>query len=277
MTTLLVNADDFGLHADIDRGILDCVEAGTVQSLSFSPQGRSLDWSKLRELQSAGVRVGLHLTLVGEPWGTDGRVFVKWPQLVRWVLTGGSAARRALEAEADWQMNQCLEHGITPDHLDSHQHVHVFPGVWQAAMRLVRRHAIRRLRIPHCPTWKAIKRNAPGVALQLLAAQRAATMPGALPCLGLAWAGHNTTDRLIAELTALAARRAASRVPIDSVELVMHPGRNTPELESAYADWHFDWTGERDALLDPRLREAMAVLGCRFAPITPGGGVDAAA
>jgi chitin disaccharide deacetylase len=267
---LLVNADDFGLHADIDRGILDCIERGAVQSLSFSPQGKSLDWKKVAELQRAGVKVGLHLTLVGEPWGTTGEVIAKWPQLVKWVMLGGTAARRQLDAEADWQIGQCLDNGIRPDHIDSHQHVHVFPGIWQAAMRLKREHRIPRIRVPRCPTWKAIKKNVPGVALQTLATQRALSVDHYLPCLGLARAGHNTTDVVIEELKALSHVRAESGngSKTETIELVMHPGVNTPGLEGTYPEWQFDWTAERDALLDPRLGEAMNVLGCAFAKIS---------
>ncbi|MCC6239214.1 MAG: ChbG/HpnK family deacetylase [Phycisphaerales bacterium] len=264
MSTVLVNADDFGLHADIDRGILQCIDAGVVQSISFSPQGVSLDWTLLAQLARRGVKVGLHLTLVGEPWGTDGRVFTKWPQLVRWVTLGGSNARRALDAEADWQMRQCLEHNIHLDHIDSHQHVHVFPAIWSTARRLQRQHAIARIRTPFCPGLKLIKKNIPGLALQTLARWRAAGVDQPLPCLGLSWAGHNDIDILTRELTSLdtaSPLKPAKPSTSPIVELVMHPGVNTPALEARYDDWHFDWTGERDALLDPRLRVALKSAG----------------
>ena len=85
-STILVNADDFGLHRDINRGILDCVERGRVQSVSFSPIGRAIDWPKLAELARQGVRTGIHVTLVGEPWGTDGRLFKNWKELARHLI-----------------------------------------------------------------------------------------------------------------------------------------------------------------------------------------------
>src|SRR4051812_889186 len=86
MPTLLVNADDFGLHRDIDRGILDCIDHGVVQSLSFSPQGESLDWRLLADLRRRGVRVGLHITLVGEPWMSDDRLVPGWKDLVKQLV-----------------------------------------------------------------------------------------------------------------------------------------------------------------------------------------------
>ena len=45
------------------------------------------------------------------------------------------------------------------------------------------------------------------------------------------------------------------------IELVAHPGVNTPDLESRYAEWHFDWDRERDALLSTQFAEAVSASG----------------
>jgi predicted glycoside hydrolase/deacetylase ChbG (UPF0249 family) len=235
-----------------------------VQSLSFSPQGRSLDWRKLHELTRAGVRVGLHVTLVGEPWCTDGRVVPGWKQLVRYVLTGGRAARDAVSREVDWQLRQCLDHGIDVAHIDSHQHVHAFPGIWQPVLRAARDHHIPRVRVPWCPSSRLIKKNVGGLALQALSRQLGSRVRAAgvayLPILGVANAGHNTVE--------VFEREFAHVTDID-VELCVHPGVNTPELEAQYADWKFDWTGERDALLSRRFAQTLAQRGYSFArPLT---------
>ncbi len=267
--TLYVNADDFGLDRDIDAGILQCIDGGTVQGVSFSPQGQSLDWDCLRLLQRQGIRTGLHLTLVGEKWGTNGRQFDRWPGLLRWLIAGGRAARRELEAEADWQIRQSLDHGVKPDHLDSHQHVHVFPGIWQTVLRLQREHRIRRIRTPRCPGIKLMKLTPAGTGLQMLAMRRSLGMNGqALPCLGLRHAGNNNIDVLLLELAILSHQAASGRKKLDTVEVVMHPGCNSPRLKAHYPDWHFDWSAERDALLDPRLSDAMKFLGMKFQAIS---------
>jgi predicted glycoside hydrolase/deacetylase ChbG (UPF0249 family) len=273
MPTVLVNADDFGLHADIDRGILDCVEHGVVQSLSFSSQGTSLDWNKLHELSRAGVRVGLHVTLVGEPWGSDGRVVPHWKALVKQLTFGGRATRDAVAREIDWQMRQCLDHGITLSHIDSHQHVHAFGGVWQPVLRVAVEHKIPRVRVPWCPTWRIIKKNVGGIALQTLSARLGRrvrqTIGSFLPILGVANAGHNTPQIYEHEFSCLLNGAG-------DVELCVHPGLNTPQLEQRYADWRFDWTGERDALLDPRFREMLDRVGYSLAPMIPRSGSVAA-
>lgn len=264
MATVLVNADDFGLHRDIDRGILECVERGVVQSLSFSPQGQSLDWGKLHELARAGVRVGLHVTLVGEPWGTDGRVIPAWKQLVKYVMLGGRSAREVVSREVDWQMRQCLDHGVAPAHVDSHQHVHAFPGIWQPVLRIANQHGIPRVRVPWCPSARVIKKNPGGIALQLLSRLLVPKVrfvgKAWLPILGVAHAGHNTVEIY---------EREFAHVSSTDVELCVHPGVNTQDLENRYADWKFDWTGERDALLDRRFADVLAGRGYKLAPIAP--------
>lgn len=263
MNTVLVNADDFGLHADIDRGILDCVDAGVVQSLSFSPQGQSLNWSQLTDLQVRGVRVGLHVTLVGEPWLTDGRVVAGWKDLVKEVASFGAtgrAMRMAVEREIDAQFDRCAQNRIAIAHIDSHQHVHAFPGIWQPILRAAERLGNVRIRVPWCPSLKIIKRNVGGIALQLLASRLRHRVSQFLPIMGLAHAGHNTLEIYTTEFDA---------VRNVDVELCVHPGVNTSSLEQKYADWQFNWTGERDALIDPRFREMLNERGYQLATLLP--------
>ena len=273
MPTVLVNADDFGLHADIDRGILQCVEAGVVQSLSFCPQGQSLDWNKLHELTRAGVRVGLHVTLVGEPWGSDGRAVPHWKSLVKQLTFGGRAMREAVEREINWQVRQCIDHGVDLSHIDSHQHVHAFGGVWQPVLRVASERNIPRVRVPWCPRWKIIKKNVGGIALQTLSARLGRrvkeTMGSFLPILGVAHAGHNTAGIYERELSCLGG--------VGDIELCVHPGVNTPQLEQRYGGWRFDWTGERDALLCRRFADAVSGSGYTLATITPVQTANAAA
>jgi predicted glycoside hydrolase/deacetylase ChbG (UPF0249 family) len=259
---LLVIADDFGLHSDIDRGILECVERGRVQGVSFCPTGRSLEWKKLLELLDQKVHVGLHLTLVGEPWSTDGRVIPDWQHLAKLLMLGGAPISAAIGAEIRRQLLLCADNGIDPrrlSHMDSHQHVHVLAGVWEFCLSQAKEHGIRRIRVPWCPTLRIIKRSVGGIALQGLAWLRLRQFGAYLACLGLAHAGHNTSATLSDELhdAALAGR--------PDLELVAHPGRSTPDLQTRYSAWKFDWDSERKALLSAEFADAVERNGYVFA------------
>jgi chitin disaccharide deacetylase len=253
MNRLLVNADDFGLHGDIDDGIVDCIRFGSVCSLSFSPNGKSINWPRIAALQAAGVKVGLHLTLVGEPWLTDNRIIPAWKQLALKLLTPGQRFRADLAREIESQFAACEVHKISLDHVDSHQHVHVFAGVWRPLLAAARLRKIPRIRVPWAPAPGAVKRGLGGHVLQSLAKRRRHDEPNALPCIGLAHAGHNTTDILINELR-LAATAAAD------LELVAHPARDTAALQAAYPSWHFDWHAEHNAITSDQFTSAVREL-----------------
>jgi predicted glycoside hydrolase/deacetylase ChbG (UPF0249 family) len=263
---LLVNADDLGLHADIDRGVLECVERGRVQSVSFAATGRTVDWNRLRELIHHGVLVGLHVVLVGEPWASDGRLIRGWKELVKQLLLPGRAMKDAVVGEVRRQFQLCSENGLDPhslSHVDSHQHVHALNGVWQPCLRLAHEHGIPRIRVPWCPSLLVIKKNLAGLALQMMARRRATEVSGFLACLGLAHSGRNTAAIFSNEL------EHAAHAGRPDIELVTHPGVNSSDLQSRYADWHFDWNRERDALLSTQFAEAVSASGYKFfAPAT---------
>lgn len=244
-----INADDFGLHRDIDRGIVACVDAGRCTGISMSANGSSVDWSLAREL-GARVDIGVHATLVGEPWMSEKRFFSSWSRLMPWLLLPG--ARAKLEREIRMQIRSMIDNGITPTHLDSHQHVHVMSPIWPVCMRLAKEFAIPRIRTPATPDRAIAKQAAAGKILQRMSEIRHRLNPAALPCIGIAFAGHNTSEILNREFEYSHGR---------DVELVAHPAFDTPSLRERYGAWQFDWETERAALLGEALGETCARLG----------------
>lgn len=240
MNRLWVNADDFGLHADVNRAIVEGVEAGRIQSFSVSANGACVDWPCLEALFRRGVRIGVHLTWVGEAWLLDGRRWPKWPALAL-ALMRHPGLVAAVEQEGRRQIAAFREHGITLAHLDSHQHVHVLPGLWRVTQRLAGEAGIPRVRVPWCPARCGVRRSVGGVVLQGLSGWRRHAAPTARPCLGLAHSGHNTIEIIRAEL-----REARGH----DVEFVSHPGYATPGLQQAYGEWDYDWDAERRLIMD---------------------------
>lgn len=232
---LYVNADDFGLHPDINAGIARCARAGRLSGFSISPNGSAVDWELARELQQLGVKVGLHFTLVGEPWLSRKRTITKWPTLI--PMLARPSTRKSIEAEAATQLETLFDQKLKVDHIDSHQHVHVIEPIWTVVHNLARQFRIERIRVPWAPTPLLAKPTVAGRVLQMISASRRDDR--SLPCIGLKHAGHNTLKILEEEL--MQAKR--------DVELVAHPGDQTEALTTHYAAWKFDWKSETEMLM----------------------------
>jgi predicted glycoside hydrolase/deacetylase ChbG (UPF0249 family) len=269
LRTLIVNADDLGLHEDIDRGIEAAHREGIVTSASFAAVGASFDHAVELCRRCPDLDVGVHLTLVGErpltdPAGLgalvtkDGRFVDAHPALVARAVTA-QLDRRAVHRELEAQIEKVEAAGIRPSHLDGHQHVHLLPCIWSVVVALAREHAIRWVRVP---SFRPLATAGSGpvqvglrFGLNVLRSMRRTELgelrsADVTPALGES--GHLSPGRI---------ERALRSVPPGSVaELVVHPGRTTPALTERY-DWGYDWSGETAALTDVALRRSIAAAG----------------
>jgi predicted glycoside hydrolase/deacetylase ChbG (UPF0249 family) len=114
---LIVNADDFGLSAGVNRGVIKGYDEGIVTSASLMVR-----WSTAKEAAELAqsrpsLSLGLHLDL-GE-W-----VYWRNTWRARYTVVSTEDARAvADEAERQLEAFRCLV-GTNPTHVDSHQHVH---------------------------------------------------------------------------------------------------------------------------------------------------------
>jgi predicted glycoside hydrolase/deacetylase ChbG (UPF0249 family) len=252
MRQLFVNADDFGLHDDINRAVADGVRQGRIQGVSVSVNGPAVDWPLLRDLTDQGAAIGLHLTWVDEAWLTGAGAQPR-ATVVRNLLIRPTATSHRLRMEARAQVECFVEHGFRPAHVDSHQHIHVLPRLWAITLELAREYYIPRIRLPMAASSAGVRRSPGGILLQLLCRYRHVGMPSAWPCVGIAHSGHNTADHVCKELM---------RSNSPKIELVAHPAFATESLCRRYPYWGYDWDAERTMLMAdnwPHLLE-----GCGF-------------
>lgn len=145
MPELLLCADDFGLHAGVDRAIAELVGLGRIGALSCLtnlPRWREAVAGAMA-LRSRAM-VGLHLNLTeGVP--VSATLARRWQRLPGLAKLIGAAhlrllPRAAIAAEVDAQW-LAFEHaaGRPPDFVDGHQHVHHLPGVREAVVERVAR------------------------------------------------------------------------------------------------------------------------------------------
>lgn len=263
MKRLIVTADDVGLHSGMTRGALAAHDGGIVTAVSVSPNGRAFEEAVDLLRDRPRLEVGAHLTLVGERplsppekvpslVGADGALHPGYPAFAaRYTL--GRIRAADLETELRAQVERLLATGLRVVHLNSHQHLHVLPRVFDMVLRLAQEHGIPSVRIPSEPEARPTLRGLQLAALNALGRRaRGALGKSSAPerTVGVMFAGHLTPARL---------RRCLDRVE-GVTELVCHPGLGGAELAAAY-DWNYDWDDETAALTDPALPEVLRERG----------------
>ena len=115
--SLVVNADEFGLHDDVCQGILRAHAEGIVTSASVLVRGAAVQDAVAAAAVHPGLGLGLHLDLA--EWRCrDG----EWEAAYEVVDTSDAGA---VAVELERQLERFAElFGRPPAHLDSHQHVH---------------------------------------------------------------------------------------------------------------------------------------------------------
>jgi len=257
---LVVNADDFGLSAGVNRGILEAYAAGVVSSVSVlvNAPGWTDAVQRLRDL-GPGIGVGLHVNLtMGRPvsWGgglCDARsgCFHTLPALVARALAGRlDPGDVAIECAA--QLARLRNAGLVVTHLDSHRHVHVLPGVWGAVVEAARAAGVPVVRVPLEPwsvnpvNWRASLKKA---ALRMawgVASRGAAALDRPDRFVGISLQGSRSFPaRLLAVL---------DRLEPGTTELMVHPGYPDGDL-AAWDDYTAPRARELAALTLPEVRE----------------------
>lgn len=153
---LIVNADDFGLTADINRGIMEAFAAGALRSTSVMVGMPGFD-DAVRCAADAGnaLGVGLHFTLTAGRPLTAARSLVE-PDTGEFLAPGkllvrcltGRVDQRDVEQECAAQIARARAAGIRLTHIDGHHHVHLAPTVRDAVRRVVEAERIPAVRRP---------------------------------------------------------------------------------------------------------------------------------
>jgi chitin disaccharide deacetylase len=105
---VIINADDFGMSAEIDRGILEAHDRGVVTSTSLMVDEPDAEAAVEQAKRRPGLSLGIHVA-----FDHRGQWFVDIQDL--------AAVQRAL----DQQLARFVRlAGTIPTHIDSHHHVH---------------------------------------------------------------------------------------------------------------------------------------------------------
>lgn len=155
---VIFNADDFGYSPACNAGIVACHERGVVRSASVMACGAAFGEAADYARKNPALDLGLHLALcdarpVCKPGeipslaGADGEFAPGSGAFVRRYATGGV---RLAEVEKEFraQLEKALQAGIAISHLDSHQHLHALPAIFEIVARLAGEYRIPAVRRP---------------------------------------------------------------------------------------------------------------------------------
>jgi len=250
---LIVNADDFGFTAGVNRGIVEAHTHGIVTSSTLMARGPAFDHAVRLAKQLPRLSVGCHVVLIdGEPVLDPARLPTLTPRnsgAVRFRDGIKSFALRALagqldpgeiEAETTAQIRKIQSSGIDVSHLDSHKHTHLFPKVLRPILRAARACGVRAIRNPFGPR-KPLRSGEllarPSIWTRYAEVRILHTLAGEFR--GAARReGIETTDGTLGivvtgTLDEKLFRTIAAIIPEGTWEFVCHPGYNDADLQQA--------------------------------------------
>lgn len=248
---LIVNADDFGIDEEINKGIIECCEYGIVSSVSILPNGCAFEDALDFVKKNSNVSAGVHLCLIEEkpilpkdkiPSLVNEKGFFpkKYPHLF-FKLYSRKINLSEIKNELDAQIKKLLNNGIIPTHLDSHQYIHLIPSIFNIVIELAKKYKIRYIRYPkrsiymHCSSMSGFIKKAyltlsSGQQLSMLAKNN-------INCANLSF-GFAESGRLN-EMTIKRVLKCAQNGLND---LTCHPGYSP--RNNIYNAWHYQWQKE---------------------------------
>jgi chitin disaccharide deacetylase len=268
---LIVNADDLGWTEGINRGIAEGHRKGLVTSTSLLANGRAFDSAVRLASNNPELGVGVHLNLsdglpiaptneISSLLGARGELH-EGPEALLLRIAGRGVKLDEIECEWDAQIKKIVRAGIEPTHLDGHKHVHMLPGLYDVALRLAKKYAIRAIRISHEESTlrsalSAGKKQKTGVVLKHARdmAERAGISTADYFC-GIAQTG---------ELTREGVEHFLEVLPEGTTELMCHPGYSDDELSQTATRLQASRQTELDILTDAGIRKIVATRGIRL-------------
>jgi len=284
---LIVNADDLGIHPRINQGIFDAFDRGILTSATMLVTTPFFE-ETVREARRRQLPVGIHLSL------TLGTAIAPWehlPDLVdgsgnlhhsasHFMLAGPPVAARhrvyeQIRREFEAQMSLVRDMGLPVTHVDSHQHVHMNPHIFEIVESLAERYGISRIRFSResffgfaltTNLWANLCRNNPSKLLlvRMLARRIRPRLQSSDRFFGLMYSGAVTPRAF----TRLIAHIALSR---SLYEVGIHPGYAIGGGERIYSQPGVDdfiksshREEELRLLIDPEVHKMIEDCGVRL-------------
>ena len=269
---IIVHADDFGLSKQINEGIIYAHTNGILTSTSIMACGPAFDHAVQLIKEVGSLDIGVHLTVIeerpllsplyipslvanGERFHPHAKDFFK-----RYIM--GRISLEEVRLEFTKQIEKVLDNGIDISHIDSHQHIHILPGIFKITVALARKYGIRSIRFPDEKLRLYMFKRISGYprVLQLVIVKTILKFANKKNNLfspkfyGFFFGGRLNRENL---------RIILKKLPKDGIaEIMCHPGLSDPD--SNYLHWKYDWQDELDALTDNEIRNQLIQRGIKL-------------
>ena len=266
---LIVNADDFGMHESINKAVEAAHAGGILISASLAACGDSFDEAIAIVRRNPRLGVGVHLTFVEERpllpkgkipsiTGEDG-MFHKGHTEFLLKMLSGRISLRDIAAECECQIARIFDSGITPTHIDSHQHLHLLPPVFKAIEPVLKKFGLRRIRLLKIPysdyKWRNIKKSAFAIFARFNNTINRAGYEGPDNFYGFFNSGAIDKPYF---------KKILARLSPGVAEIGFHPGADNAVLCRKYRFWRdiygwpCDWEGEYRLLTDSSVKKLIS-------------------
>ncbi len=272
---VIFHGDDFGLTPGVNHGIISAFKRGLLTSTSLVAVGEAAEEAMDLALENSDLDVGIHLVLADEPP-------LLAPEALSTLISQhgllpsrnrilGTIFSRKLDygqVEAEWcaQVEKVLSTGIKISHLDSHQFVHLFPGLFNVCRHLTRRYNIPFIRSAMIEPLLFSALTYPDIGFdrllqwaclrgwtRLMALRGCFPPEATIPSVGFLNAGGRMDCTMVLEiLDKLAKNQQYSRM-----EFILHPGMGDNHTHSKYKHWHYFWENDLALLLNDDLRKGL--------------------
>jgi chitin disaccharide deacetylase len=277
---LIVNADDLGLTAGVNRAIIETHNGGVVSSATLMANGAAFDDAVTAARSARNLSVGCHVVLVdgtpvSPPDAVDTLLAIRSAEPDKFYSSLSAFAARAtlggfdrdqLVAEVTAQIRKIQSAGLRVTHLDTHKHAHIFPEILAALLRAARICGVRAIRNPFVPVkamparqfkgrrelWKRygqvrMLHTFSGQFLQRTKRAGLLTPDGVVGVIETGSLERSGYSSLL--------RQTLTSLPEGTWELVCHPGYNDADLRAARTRLLDSREEERRLLASAELRQ----------------------
>ena len=268
---VIINADDFGLCEAVNQGVVEAFDHGIVTSASLLVTGEALEEAVALAHARPQLDLGLHLALtqtrpVSPPASipslvtSHGDFPPTWSAFLSRYLRGAIRLQE-VEIELRGQIERALASGLPVSHLDSHQHLHMLPGILSIVARVAPDYGIRALRWPcqrrgrHPAGLAGLRRRAERSALAAVCRRNARKLAANALLFpddfrGFTEAGRWDRDSLVETLADLDG---------GLTEVGCHPGAD--DSIDLRLRWGYHWEQELAALISAEAAAAVSAAG----------------